>query len=124
MGALSLHRLRRLQFYSGHFLHCTTTTQNASHRLSGLATAKFAAPIDPTRPVQRWLIVVPIVMVVTIVAGTNYSGLADKGAGFTLLFLLSSLAVGFGEEAMFRASASPRSESTGSVKAALPSGRP
>jgi hypothetical protein len=52
--------------------------------------------------VQRWLIVVPIVMVVTIVAGTNYSGLADKGAGFTLLFLLSSLAVGFGEEAMFR----------------------
>ena len=73
---------------------------------------------------QRWLIVVPIVMVVTIVAGTNYSGLADKGAGFTLLFLLSSLAVGFGEEAMLGESASPRSGSTGSVKAVLPSGRP
>jgi len=54
------------------------------------------------RPVQRWVIIVPIFMVLIILAGTNYAGLADKGAGFTLLFLLSSLAVGFGEELMFR----------------------
>jgi uncharacterized protein len=34
--------------------------------------------------------------------GTNYAGLADKGLGFVALLLLSSLAVGFAEEGMFR----------------------
>jgi membrane protease YdiL (CAAX protease family) len=41
-------------------------------------------------------------MVVTILAGTNYAGLADKGAAFVALLLVGSLAVGFAEEGMFR----------------------
>ena len=54
------------------------------------------------RPVQRWVIVIPIVMVVAILAGTNYSGLADRGGSFTALLLLTALMVGFAEEGMFR----------------------
>jgi hypothetical protein len=68
-----------------------------------VAVLGWARPVMiDRRPVQRWLIVVPIFMVAIILLGTNYSGLADKGAGFTVLMLLSALAVGFGEEAMFR----------------------
>lgn len=54
------------------------------------------------RPVQRWLIVVPILMVLSIVTITDYSGLADKGFAFVLLLLLASLLVGLTEETMFR----------------------
>lgn len=54
------------------------------------------------RPVRRWVMVVPIVMVVTIAVVTSYGELAAKGAAFSLLLLLSSLCVGFGEELMFR----------------------
>jgi membrane protease YdiL (CAAX protease family) len=54
------------------------------------------------RPVQRWVIIVPIIMLLAIVAGTNYGGLSEKTAGFIVLLLLSSLMVGLGEEAMFR----------------------
>jgi uncharacterized protein len=54
------------------------------------------------RPVRRWVRVLAIVMVLTVLAGTNYAGLADKGAGFAVLLLVSSLMVGFAEEGMFR----------------------
>lgn len=54
------------------------------------------------RPVQRWLILVPILMVVSIVIITDYSGLAEHGIGFVLLLLLASLLVGLTEETMFR----------------------
>ncbi|MFI7166805.1 type II CAAX prenyl endopeptidase Rce1 family protein [Rhodococcus erythropolis] len=54
------------------------------------------------RPVQRWLIVVPILMVVSIVVVTDYQGLADHNLTFVLLLLLTSLLVGLTEETMFR----------------------
>jgi membrane protease YdiL (CAAX protease family) len=54
------------------------------------------------RPVQRWVRIIPIIMVITILLGVNYGGLADKGLGFTLLLLTAGLVVGFGEEGMFR----------------------
>lgn len=54
------------------------------------------------RPVRRWVRILPIIMVVTVLAGTNYAGLAGKGAGFVVLLLVSALGVGFAEEGMFR----------------------
>ncbi|MFF3856407.1 type II CAAX prenyl endopeptidase Rce1 family protein [Micromonospora sp. NPDC002575] len=54
------------------------------------------------RPVRSWVIIVPIVMVVSIVLATDYGGLADRGAVFTLLLLLSTMLIGFSEELMFR----------------------
>ncbi|ORM32491.1 CPBP family intramembrane glutamic endopeptidase [Williamsia sp. 1135] len=54
------------------------------------------------RPVQRWVIVVPVLMAVSIVIVTDYAGLIDHGLAFTLLLLLGSLMVGLGEETMFR----------------------
>lgn len=54
------------------------------------------------KPVARWTIAVPIVMAAVIVLVTNYSGLADRGLGFTLLLLVSTLMVGLAEEGMFR----------------------
>lgn len=55
-----------------------------------------------TRPVQRWVIIIPIIMVIGIVAQTDYSGLASRGALFTVLLLATMLCVGFAEEMMFR----------------------
>jgi uncharacterized protein len=54
------------------------------------------------RPVAGWVKVVPILMVITIVAGINYGGLSDAGLGFTIVFLIGALFVGFTEEVMFR----------------------
>lgn len=54
------------------------------------------------RPVQRWLIVVPVLMAISIAIVIDYSGLVDHGLAFTLLLLLGSLMVGLGEETMFR----------------------
>lgn len=54
------------------------------------------------RPVQRWLIVVPIAMLASVLVVTNYAGLADRGVPFALLLLLSTQFVAFGEELMFR----------------------
>lgn len=54
------------------------------------------------RPVQRWVLVVPIVFVICIALAINYRGLAGKGLGFTLVLLIGSQFVGWGEEGMFR----------------------
>lgn len=54
------------------------------------------------KPVRPWLIAIPVTMLVTILIVTNYSGLATRGIGFTLLLLLSMMFVGFAEEGMFR----------------------
>jgi membrane protease YdiL (CAAX protease family) len=54
------------------------------------------------RPVRRWVWVVPIIMGLAVLGGSNYPELADRGAGFTLLLLLGALLVGCGEEAMYR----------------------
>lgn len=54
------------------------------------------------RPVQRWLIVVPIMMVISIAVVTDYPGLADQDLTFVALLLLTCLLVGLTEETMFR----------------------
>ncbi len=55
-----------------------------------------------TAPVRPWVWVIPIVFAVAIALGINYSGLADRGAGFAIVLVLSALLVGFGEEGLFR----------------------
>ncbi len=54
------------------------------------------------RPVRSWTIAIVVLMVIGILLGTNYGGLAERGLGLTLLLLLSALMVGFTEELMFR----------------------
>ncbi|WP_328604949.1 CPBP family intramembrane metalloprotease [Amycolatopsis sp. NBC_00345] len=54
------------------------------------------------RPVRRWVLAVPVIMLAIAVLAVNYGGLADRGPGFTVLLLLSTLLVGFAEEGMFR----------------------
>jgi len=54
------------------------------------------------RPVQRWVWIVPILLIGAALVGTNYSKLADRGAGYTILFLCAALMVGITEETMFR----------------------
>lgn len=53
------------------------------------------------RPVQRWVVVVPALMVASILIVTDYVGLAAKPLGFVVL-LLTVLMVGLAEEIMFR----------------------
>jgi CAAX protease family protein len=54
------------------------------------------------RPVQRWVRIIPIIMLVTILIGTSYPDLFDSSTGFVGLFLIGALMVGFAEELMFR----------------------
>jgi membrane protease YdiL (CAAX protease family) len=54
------------------------------------------------KPVRRWVWLIPVIMVGTVLAGVNYIALGRKGAGFTALLALSMLAAGFAEEGMFR----------------------
>ncbi|MFE3541633.1 CPBP family intramembrane glutamic endopeptidase [Nocardia sp. NPDC059177] len=54
------------------------------------------------RPTRSWVRIVPIVFLVAIVFGIHYSALADKGLLFTLVLLIATQFVGWGEEGMFR----------------------
>lgn len=54
------------------------------------------------RPLRRWVLVVPGLLLATVVVVTHYPGLAAKGPAFTLLLLVAMLMVGFGEELLFR----------------------
>ncbi len=54
------------------------------------------------RPVNRWLWVVPIVFLIGIAGAIDYGAVVDKGLGFTLVLLISTQLVGWGEEGMFR----------------------
>ncbi|WP_308646297.1 CPBP family intramembrane glutamic endopeptidase [Nocardia farcinica] len=54
------------------------------------------------RSVRSWVRVVPIVFLVAIVFGINYSALSEKGLLYTLVLLIATQFVGWGEEGMFR----------------------
>jgi len=54
------------------------------------------------RPVARWLRIVPIAMLLTALAATNYGNLADQDAGLVLIAIVFVVAVGIGEELTFR----------------------
>ena len=62
----------------------------------------WPAVLHDPKPVQRWVWSVPIIFLVAIAFGINYGGLADRGLGFTLLLLVATQFVGWGEEGMFR----------------------
>jgi hypothetical protein len=53
-------------------------------------------------PVQRWVMAVPIVFAAGIILATDYSSLASKCLGYTLILLVGTQFVGWGEEGMFR----------------------
>jgi hypothetical protein len=55
---------------------------------------------DP--PVQRWVLLIPTVIVLAILIGTDYGALADRKASFVISLLVGSLLIGIGEELMFR----------------------
>lgn len=51
---------------------------------------------------RRWMLVIPAILLGAILLITNYPGLANKGLEFTLILLIATLMVGFGEELLFR----------------------
>ncbi|KAA9148951.1 CPBP family intramembrane metalloprotease [Amycolatopsis acidicola] len=53
-------------------------------------------------PAARWITIIPVLMIGVSVVSTDYGALADRGLGFTLLLLASTLLVGFAEEGLFR----------------------
>jgi len=54
------------------------------------------------RPVQRWVRLVPIAMLIAAVIAIDYANLADQAVGLVLSLLLLVVLVGIGEELMFR----------------------
>jgi uncharacterized protein len=54
------------------------------------------------RPVQRWLWIVPVVLVASVLLGLNYPDLVDEDIAFVLVLLLGTQCVGFAEEGLFR----------------------
>lgn len=54
------------------------------------------------KPVQKWVWVVPILLILAIAIGIDYSALADKGIVYVVLLLIATQFVGWGEEGMFR----------------------
>lgn len=71
--------------------------------LAAVAALRWWRPaFTEARRVRPWVIAIPIIQAVTILAVVNYGGLAEKGIAFTALLLVTCLFVGFGEELMFR----------------------
>lgn len=57
---------------------------------------------EDDRPVRPWVRIVPVALVLTILACTNYGGLARTSVPFVGLLLLGTLMIGFAEEGLFR----------------------
>jgi hypothetical protein len=58
--------------------------------------------LEDDRPVRRWVLVVPVVLLVSAVVAIDYADLADKDVSYVLALLLATQLVGWGEEGMFR----------------------
>ncbi|WP_456698207.1 CPBP family intramembrane glutamic endopeptidase [Aeromicrobium sp. P5_D10] len=54
------------------------------------------------RPVQKWVLIVPVIFVVCILVATDYGALSDKTGSFIVLLFIATQLVGWGEEGMFR----------------------
>lgn len=54
------------------------------------------------RRVQPWVIVVPVIFIIGILAAIDYSALSEKSVGYVLALFLATQMVGWGEEGMFR----------------------
>ncbi|WP_226357231.1 CPBP family intramembrane glutamic endopeptidase [Pseudonocardia sp. ICBG601] len=57
--------------------------------------------VEPRR-LRAWVLAIPVVLLVTGLVVTDYSGLAGKGLTFTGALLVATLMVGFSEELLFR----------------------
>ena len=53
-------------------------------------------------PVQRWVRIVPVILVVSILIAIDYADILDKSFGYILALLVATQMVGWGEEGMFR----------------------
>ena len=53
-------------------------------------------------PVQRWVRIVPVILVVSILVAIDYADLLDKSFAYILTLLVATQMVGWGEEGMFR----------------------
>jgi membrane protease YdiL (CAAX protease family) len=91
---------------NGETLWRTITLPVALSVLLGVAVVSYLRWWKPVihddRPVQKWVRIVPILLVVSIVTTTGYSNLSDQSIGLVLALLVSMLLVGIGEELMFR----------------------
>ncbi|QCQ89838.1 CPBP family intramembrane glutamic endopeptidase [Rhodococcus sp. SGAir0479] len=67
-----------------------------------LALGWWRPVLEDDRPVGRWVWVVPGILLVAVLLGTDYSALADKGWLFVITLLIATQLVGWGEEGMFR----------------------
>lgn len=54
------------------------------------------------RPVRRWVWSVPVILLVAILLGIDFTALGEKGWLFVLCLLVATQFVGWGEEGMFR----------------------
>ena len=54
------------------------------------------------KPVQRWVRVVPFILIGASILGCDYGNLLDQTTGLVLLLVLTAAMVGFTEELMFR----------------------
>ena len=54
------------------------------------------------RPVQRWVRIVPVVLVVSILVAIDYADLMEKSFTYVVVLLVATQMVGWGEEGMFR----------------------
>lgn len=54
------------------------------------------------KPVQRWVKIIPIILVFAAAAGTSWGNLLSQKAGLVVFFVILVLIVGFTEELMFR----------------------
>lgn len=57
---------------------------------------------EPELRAPRFVWLFPVIIVVAILGGIQYSALADKGVAFTISLLIGALLVGVSEELMFR----------------------
>lgn len=58
--------------------------------------------IRDRRPVQGWLKIIPILLLLAAAAGTSWGNLFDQKASLIIFFVLLVVIVGFTEELMFR----------------------
>jgi len=69
---------------------------------SAAALGRLRPVLRDDRPVQRWVLVVPVIFVVCILVAIDYGALSQQTGTFVVLLLVVTQLVGWGEEGMFR----------------------
>lgn len=66
------------------------------------ALGRLRPVLRDDHPVNRWVIVVPVIFLACILIAVDYGALSEKTAGYVVVLLLATQLVGWGEEGMFR----------------------